>query len=114
MYAYTVATAAVYMYARCTCVLCMPYVQIIQHTGPLPESEDGGDQKALLWKPQDKGSDDASTLKSSRHSRNSRNKPQRMERNNVESIRTLQLSHPNVIQTFKAAMRPLQVSPALC
>ena len=28
---------------------------------------------------------------------------------NVEGILTLQLSHPNVVQTFKAATRPLQV-----
>ena len=32
-----------------------------------------------------------------------------MERNNVEGVLTLQLSHPNVVQTFKAATRPLQV-----
>lgn len=84
-------------------------MQIIQHSGPLPGSEDGGEQKPLLWKAQDRVSDDVTMLRSSKHSRNSRNKPQRMERNNVESIRTLQLSHPNVIQTFKAATRPLQV-----
>ena len=86
-------------------------VQIIQHSGPLPASEDGrGEQKPLLWKPKEpRPSDDGSLLKNSRHSRNSRNKPQRMERNNVEGVLTLQLSHPNVVQTFKAATRPLEV-----
>ena len=90
-------------------------LQIFQHTGPLPASEDGGgEQKPLLWKPQDRVSDDGTLLRSSRQSRTSRNKPQRMERNNVEGVLTLQLSHPNVVQTFKAATRPLQVDPFGC
>ena len=43
--------------------------------------------------------------------KNSKNtqKAQHMGPDNVEGILTLQLSHPNVVQTFKAATRPLQV-----
>ena len=44
-----------------------------------------------------------------RPKRDTSNRPQRAELNSVEGILTLQLSHENVVQTFKATTMPLQV-----
>ena len=85
-------------------------LQIIQHSGPLPVSEDNGAAKPVLsrkpeWQPPDLS---AITPRSKNSTR-----PQHQEAGNVEGILTLQLSHPNVVQTYKAATRPLQVSPPI-
>ena len=86
----------------------MHTLQIIQHYGPLPVSEVGGanTQPVLSGKPERQVSD-----LSAMRPKNSKNTqlPQHMGPDNVEGILTLQLSHPNVVQTFKAATRPLQV-----
>lgn len=80
-------------------------VKIIQHSGPLPVSEVGTDMKPVLSRTPERQVSDLTTLRS--RSRNC-TKPQHLEAGNVEGILTLQLSHPNVVQTFKAATRPLQ------
>ncbi len=86
-------------------------LQIIQHSGPLPVSEVGTDMKPVLSRRPERQVSDLTTLRS--RSRNS-TRPQHLEVGNVEGILTLQLSHPNVVQTFKAATRPLQVLLLLC
>ncbi|KAL0037106.1 hypothetical protein WJX79_000594 [Trebouxia sp. C0005] len=80
-------------------------VKIIQHSGPLLVSEAGTDMKPVLSRRPERKVSDLTTLKP--RSRNS-TRPQHLEAGNVEGILTLQLSHPNVVQTFKAATRPLQ------
>ncbi len=90
---------------------CCLALQIIQHSGPLPVSEVGTDVKSVLSRRPERQVSDLTTLRS--RSRNS-TKPQHLEAGNVEGILTLQLSHPNVVQTFKAATRPLQVLLLLC
>ena len=83
-------------------------LQIIQHCGPPPVVEDGGPAKPVLSRRPERQVSDLSAMrpKNSRHSQ----RPQHLGPNNVEGILTLQLSHPNVVQTFKAATRPLQVA----
>ena len=84
-------------------------LQIIQHYGPLPVTEDGGaNTKPVLSRKPERQVSELSAMrpKNSKHTQ----RPQHMGPDNVEGILTLQLSHPNVVQTFKAATRPLQVS----
>ena len=81
-------------------------LQIIQHSGPLPVLEGGSDSKPVLSRRPERQVSDITMLRS--RSKNS-SRPQHQEAGNVEGILTLQLSHPNVVQTFKAATRPLQV-----
>ena len=83
-------------------------LQIIQHSGPLPVSEDNGAAKPVLSRKAEWQLPDLTAVPP--RSRNS-TRPQHQEAGNVEGILTLQLSHPNVVQTYKAATRPLQVSP---
>ena len=102
------STANVYILIVCNANerACCLALQIIQHSGPLPVSEVGTDMKPVLSRRPERQVSDLTTLRS--RSRNS-TKPQHLEAGNVEGILTLQLSHPNVVQTFKAATRPLQV-----
>ncbi|KAL0020911.1 hypothetical protein WJX77_010024 [Trebouxia sp. C0004] len=79
-------------------------VKIIQHSGRLPVSEGGTDMKVLSRRPERQVSELTTLTSPSRNS----TRPQHLEAGNVEGILTLQLSHPNVVQTFKAATRPLQ------
>ena len=86
-------------------------LQIIQHSGPLPVSEDNGATKPVLSRKAESPLSDLAAVPP--RSRNS-TRPQHQEAGNVEGILTLQLSHPNVVQTYKAATRPLQVFPPYC
>lgn len=86
-------------------------MQIIQHCGPLPVSEDGGPAKPVLSRRPERQVSNLSAMRPKNSKNNQR--PQHLGPDNVEGILTLQLSHPNVVQTFKAATRPLQV-PLQC
>ena len=68
----------------------------------------GANTKPVLSRKPERQVSDLSAMRP----KNSKNiqRPQHMGPDNVEGILTLQLSHPNVMQTFKAATRPLQVS----
>lgn len=83
-------------------------MQIIQHSGPLPASEEAEDKAALGPRIRRQTSD----LGALRPKRDTSNRPQRVELGSVEGVLTLQLSHQNVVQTFKATTMPLQVKAA--
>lgn len=82
-------------------------LQIIQHYGPLPIEEAGAAAKQVVSRKPDRQASELSAMrpKNSKHTQ----RPQHLGPDNVEGILTLQLSHPNVVQTFKAVTRPLQV-----
>ncbi|KAL3143838.1 hypothetical protein ABBQ32_003662 [Trebouxia sp. C0010 RCD-2024] len=81
-------------------------VKIIQHYGPLPIAEAGAAAKPVVSRKPDRQASDLSAMRP-KNSKNTQ-KPQHLGPDNVEGILTLQLSHPNVVQTFKAVTRPLQ------
>ena len=78
-------------------------MQIIQHTGHLPGSEDVDSIKAQPSPRVQRQSSDLSALRPKRQDR-----PQQLQ-GNVEGILTLQLSHLNVVHTFRAVTLPAQV-----
>ncbi|KAL0041901.1 hypothetical protein WJX79_008318 [Trebouxia sp. C0005] len=77
-------------------------VKIIQHTGNLPGSEDADSIKAQPSPRVQRQSSDLSALRPKRQDR-----PQQLQ-GNVEGILTLQLSHLNVVHTFRAVTIPAQ------
>ena len=78
-------------------------MQIIQHTGHLPGSEDADSIKAQPSPRVQRQTSDLSALRPKRQDR-----PQQLQ-GNVEGILTLQLSHLNVVHTFRAVTIPAQV-----
>ena len=89
---------------NCTIYVAM---QIIQHTGHLPGSEDVDSIKAQPSPRVQRQSSDLSALRPKRQDR-----PQQLQ-GNVEGILTLQLSHLNVVHTFRAVTIPAQVRHAM-
>ncbi|DBB02594.1 hypothetical protein WJX82_002554 [Trebouxia sp. C0006] len=77
-------------------------VKIIQHTGLLPGSENADSIKAQPSPRVQRQSSDLSALRPKRQDR-----PQQLQ-GNVEGILTLQLSHLNVVHTFRAVTIPAQ------
>ncbi len=101
------STAAPLLWTEETnCTICLA-MQIIQHTGHLPVPEDVDSIKAQPSPRIQRQSSDLSALRPKRQDR-----PQQLQ-GNVEGILTLQLSHLNVVHTFRAVTIPAQVRHAL-
>lgn len=81
-------------------------LQIIQHIGALPVPEDGDSIKAVQSPRIRRQSSELSALRPKRQ-----DKPQQVAPGSVEGILTLQLSHLNVVHTFRAVTVPVQVAP---
>ena len=88
------------------CTICLA-MQIIQHAGHLPGSEDADSIKAQPSPRVQRQTSDLSALRPKRQDR-----PQQLQ-GNVEGILTLQLSHLNVVHTFRAVTIPAQVCHAV-
>ncbi len=99
-------TAALLWTRDTNCTICLA-MQIIQHTGHLPGSEDADSIKAQPSPRVQRQSSDLSALRPKRQ-----DKPQQLQ-GNVEGILTLQLSHLNVVHTFRAVTIPAQVRHAV-
>ena len=101
------STAATLLWTEDTnCTVCLA-IQIIQHTGHLPGLEDAESIKAQPSPSVQRQTSDLSALRPKRQDR-----PQQLQ-GNVEGILTLQLSHLNVVHTFRAVTIPAQVRHAL-
>ncbi len=101
------STATILLWTDNTnCTICLA-MQIIQHTGHLPDSEDADSIKAQPSPRIRRQSSELSALRPKRQDR-----PQQLQ-GNVEGILTLQLSHLNVVHTFRAVTIPAQVRHAI-
>jgi len=92
--------------AHADCTICLT-MQIIQHAGHLPGSEDADSIKARPSPRVQRQTSDLSALRPKRQ-----DMPQQLQ-GNVEGILTLQLSHLNVVHTFRAVTIPVQVRHAV-